>query len=148
MAEAEQIAKMFRRAAQFLETEMRAAEKANLTTTLRAAESLSQGAFSLAQLRALGHPYRRGGRPPQDPAIINRQSGIFASSWLLVGPYSFEDGIHAEVVNTSPEAEFLRKGTRAMIERPFEERIREKVSATVERRRLRAIEKALTRAFG
>lgn len=106
--------------------------------TLVAAEMLSSGVYTTADLRELGHPYaKRDPRPPQDAAIINRQTGRFQRSWKPKRLSAF----HAQVINDSPEAEFLAKkeGTARMIARPLVERVEEQVKPIYERRAAAAL---------
>jgi hypothetical protein len=140
----EQISFAFRRMANTLEGYVREAEKASGQYALEEARRLSMGTYSSAMLRALGFPYsRRRPRPPQDPAIINMQSGQFLFGWRLRAPRVDGGVMRTRLVNVAPHAKFLPHGTRKMIARPFEKRIRERV----ETRRLRLMRAAL-RSWG
>jgi len=84
-------------------------------SALEIARGLSSGTISSHQLAVMGHPYaRRRPRPPQDAAIINRQSGRFYHGWRLDG---------GKLVNDTGYAPFLFHGTRRMIARPILVRI-------------------------
>lgn len=115
----------------------------SLEDALSTARALSEGRLSLAELRALGHPYRKGGIPPQDPAIINRQSNVFFLGWEIE-PGGGGGGEGGRVVNRTPQAEWLRKGTNRMIARPTVERIEEQV----EPRHQERVQRALQALFG
>lgn len=43
----------------------------------------SSGTYTLEELAAMGHPYGRGKTPPDDPRIINAQSGRFRNGWEI-----------------------------------------------------------------
>lgn len=113
---------------------------------LDVARQLSSGTFSTAQLRRMGHPYRHGGRPPQNAAIINRQSGSFYRGWQIKPVETRGGRITAGLINTSPHAVLLMRGTSRMIARPILQLIEKRV--TPRRRALyrAAIRKAMTRS--
>lgn len=124
----ETISFAFRRMKDTLEGYVRDAEKASGQYALEEARRLSMGTYSTAMLRALGHPYARARpRPPQDPAIINMQSGEFLFGWRLRAPRVDGGVMRTRLVNIAPHAKFLPHGTKKMIARPFEKRIRERV---------------------
>jgi len=82
------------------------------------ARMLSQGPLSSATLRALGHPYAmRDPRPPLDPAMVNRQTGRFLSSWKYQTELS-GNMVSLFVYNDAPWAKYML-GTRKMIARPI-----------------------------
>jgi hypothetical protein len=133
--------KAFGQLADGMERVAREVTAASLADALATARGLSRGRYTSRQLRALGHPYRHGGTPPQDPAIINIQSGAFLAAWEIVPS---ADGTGGMVVNRSPQAEWLRAGTSRMIARPTVERVEEEVGP----RHLERAERALLALFG
>lgn len=76
----------------------------------------------------LAHPYGlgtsgskgpRGPIPYGNPAIINKQSGVFFNSWRIIkAPVSLGPALFVE--NTTSYAEYLEKGTAKMIRRPLD----------------------------
>ena len=102
---------------------IRRSERASLQEGLQVARFWSRGSISSAALRRMGHPYRRGGFPPQDPGIINRQTGVFLRSWRTRGPSLGGDQVSSRLFNTAPQASFLNTGTSRMIRRPIRERV-------------------------
>ncbi len=78
------------------------------------ADRWSQGTF-----KARGEYAVRNPRPPQDPGIINQQSGEFRRAWTVreVEPGKWR------LENTSPHAGYML-GTKRMIFRPVIDRIR------------------------
>lgn len=144
MSSAKELATLTRRAAERIVDEAFRAEVANAEDAIHELMLYSAGQFSLAQLAAMGHPYRRGGQPPQDPAIINRQTGLYAASWEQDGPKWAGDHIVTTIENTAPEAAFLTaQGTRKMIGRPIVESVAEEIRERCEERRRQAMERAL-----
>jgi hypothetical protein len=113
--------------AQQLDRGVREAEAKSADEALRIARELSSGRFSLAQLARMGHPYRIGGVPPQDAAIVNKQTGAFYRGWRVIGPRQRGGDLATKLVNDSPQAERLSRGTSRMIARPILTRIRERV---------------------
>lgn len=138
-----QAAGALRRMASRLRSEAEQAERQTLAQGLGLARSLSRGPYRAAQLRRMGHPYRRGGRPPADPAQINRQSGVFLRSWRAEGPRNLAGTFSGRIVNSAPWAGFLDRGTRRMIRRP----IRERVLSLLRPARLRRLREAVARAI-
>lgn len=93
------------------------------------AKNLSKGPFTSAHLKAMGHPYsRRKNRPPMDPAIINKQSGVFLSAWVARPTKETTNSFSTRIENFAPHSTFLIKGTRKMIARPILQRVREKLA--------------------
>lgn len=123
-----QVSILFRRMGREIERAVVEAEKDAMQEALRIARSLSSGPFSREELRRLGHPYRHGGRPPQDPAIINRQMGRFKEGWRVSTTRRTANGISSRLVNETPYARFLFRGTKRMIARPIYERIRQQLA--------------------
>jgi len=123
----QQIALILRRKAQALERAIRAAEAESARQAVAIARSLSTGGLSREDLRRLGHPYRIGGRGVGDPALINLQAGSFYLGWRVVGPRKTPHGLQTSIVNDSPAAKFLLKGTRRMIARPILTRLQAKL---------------------
>lgn len=107
---------------------------------LETAYRLSSGPFTSKHLRQLGHPYAPGRRPPLFPSIVNVQSGDFRSGWRIE-----RDREVLRVVNDTPEADFLRTGTRRMIARPIEAAIEDETAPRAEARLDAAIERAIRR---
>jgi hypothetical protein len=131
----EEAAAAFGRIADEMEAAARQVTTESLDDALATARALSEGTLTRQTLRSLRHPYRHGGAPPQDPAIINRQGGGFAGAWQIEG---------GKVVNRSPQAEWLRAGTPRMIARPTVERVEEQVGPRHQER----AERALRALFG
>lgn len=97
---------------------------------LDVARLLSEGPFTTARLRQMGHPYRTiRPNPPADPAIVNRQSGEFLVGWRIANPRGVFGRYRAELVNDAPHARLLFEGTFYMIRRPILERINEYVDS-------------------
>lgn len=93
------------------------------------AVSLSSGGYSLEALARLGHPYaKRHPNPPQDPAIINRQTGLFLRSWRTTPLERTLAGLGIKVVNDAPYADYLDQGTSLMIRRPIIERLEQRLA--------------------
>lgn len=89
------------------------------------ARQRSSGTASPAQLRREDHPYaRRHGAPRRDPAIINRNRGVFFAAWR-----SATSGLTGQIINDSDVADFLRDGTRLMFERPVGVAVEEDLAA-------------------
>lgn len=137
-----QIALVLRRKAQALSRAVRESEAASAADALRIARLLSSGTFSSAALRRMGHPYRHGGNPPSPAFIINRQSGRFYFGWRLVPPRKSGGGLVTRVVNDSPQARMLLRGTRRMIARPIVAEVRRR-AASARAKRHRAALKAV-----
>lgn len=132
-------AEMRRRAA-LLERELVKAEAETLKEARNIAQTdYSSGPYSTAQLVRMGHPYsRRRPRPPQDPGIINRQTGRFISSWRIDAPRRTGGRIVSRLRNTAPYAkdvtEGIVNGRWLAIRRPIAKRIlRDVRQARVER---------------
>jgi hypothetical protein len=121
------ISTYFRRKSTSLQPFARAAEKEAAGETLTILRELSSGPYSSARLRQMGHPYRIGGTPPMDPAIINAQTGKFRAAWRVDPPRKRADGLSTRIVNTQPYAVYLLSGTGKMIARPILGRMREKL---------------------
>lgn len=122
------IARIFRRYANTMERHVREAERESVDEALQVARELSSGPYSLAMLRALGHPYARARpNPPQDAAIINVQTGVFRESWEAGVPRRRGTVMRTRLTNTAPHARFLPRGTTRMIERPILTRIGERM---------------------
>ncbi len=110
--------------ARAMKPEMRRAEGETLGHGLKLAQKMSEGPYSQAALRRLGHPYaKRSPSPPMAPGIINMgPSKRFRKGWrrvqkgyIMSGP---RNALVSTLYNNSPEARFMR-GTRYMIERPI-----------------------------
>jgi hypothetical protein len=141
---AQEAGAILRRRAQALDREVREAERDALQYAVKTAEKLSSGPLTTAALRAMGHPYRIGGSPPQNPAIINVQTGLFRSSWQVNGPHDARGGLVSKLTNTAPYAGFLFAGTARMIMRPILQAIQGRVSDFRYRKLQEATRKALS----
>lgn len=140
----EEAARAIEKKAAALKREIEWANKKNGFLLLQAARAHSEGPFSSRTLRALGHPYAtRHATPPLDPAVINRQSGRFASSWRLEEVSGETTGFR--VVNDAPYAGYLEEGTPRMVRRPIEEKILAENEALLMRNVQIALERALER---
>lgn len=128
-----QIAIVLRRTAHAMEAGAKAAESEAAKVAMEIAHDLSSGPITSRELRKLGHPYGHGRTPPADPAILNLQSGAFKAGWRIIGPRKSGDGLRTTLVNASPYAGHLLRGTRRMIPRPYERRLRDRLSAARER---------------
>jgi hypothetical protein len=128
-----------------LSREVRVAERKSAENAIEIARELSSGRFSSAQLRRMGHPYRLSGTSPQDAAIMNRQSGQFYRGWRIIAPRKAGDEIRTSLVNDSPHARLLLRGTSRMIARPILTRIRERAEPGRRALYRLAIRRTLTR---
>lgn len=125
---------------------LREAERQTMEQALQEADRLSQGPFSATQLRAMGHPYaRRAPSPPQDPAIINEQSGTFRRSWGPILQHYAAGTLFTSVQNTAPYSGYLARGTSLMISRPLPQRVYERIRADRARRIRRVLRRYLPR---
>lgn len=122
------------------------ADAESLDYAATVAKRASRGRYSSARLAAMGHPYsRRNPRPPQDPAIINRQSGLFLQSWWTAQRWTKPNNLLNVLTNTAPYAGYLRTGTRRMIARPIADRIVSQTAMSRLGRQIYYIHRALTR---
>lgn len=114
-----------------------AAELQTARDAKRLAIQYSSGGHSLADLARAGHPFSRS-RPNSayDPSIINRHTGLFASSWQNPTQQSTGNVIVTTVLNLSPESAYLQ-GTKHMVARSIGLQVMADLSA-VRRRRLRS----------
>lgn len=133
----QQIALVLRRKAQALERTVRQAEAESLKEAVAVARSLSTGGLTPQQLRARGHPLRKGG--PGLALPINLHSGGFFLGWKSTGPRKVAGGLQSKVVNTSRTALFVLKGTRRMQARPMTEAILRRTRAARLRRHRQAL---------
>jgi hypothetical protein len=138
------LAVTFRRTARLIDERVRKAERESAEQALKIARQLSSGKISSAQLRQRGHPYAaRNPRPPQDPAIVNVQSGAFRDGWKITGPRTSSKGLVTRLVNTSKPAKFLGRGTSRMIPRPIADAITQQLRRDRKNRLARALRQAL-----
>lgn len=113
--------------------------------TYALAVAMSSGDVPTAVLSArppgLNHPYglgpsnARGPRGPipfGDPAMINEQTGDFASHWGIDRTTSDGASEGARVFNDSPHADFLENGTETSRPRPIKEAVEKQVSEHAE----------------
>lgn len=85
----------------------------------------SSGPISTAQLIAEDHPYAtRHMVSRYDPAIINKQTGIFRQSWQVFVTNIAGHSVYV-VHNVASYAEYLEHGTWKMIARPIDVEARE-----------------------
>lgn len=100
------------------------AERKSAQYALKRAKDQSRGKVKTAALRkGRWHPYaRRHPAPLLDPALINKQSGLFLASWGVKKNASLfaNGGIAFEIENTVSYAQFM-KGTRTMHRRPIDD---------------------------
>lgn len=125
----QQIGKKALEIAKNIAEEIKASEQVTVQHALSIARVLSSGRLTGAQLARMGHPYRIGGTAPQDPAIINRQTGAFFRGWRIVGPEAKGGNLSTRLVNDAPHAALLFGGTQKMVARPILERIDQLVAA-------------------
>lgn len=123
------IALALRRRAIGLESVVREAEKQTAEEGLKIARFLSTGLYTLQALARMGHPYRQGGSPPADPAVINYHRGVFYRGWKVRAPRKSGGVLVTKLVNDSPIAKFLSAGTRRMIARPILKAIRKRLTS-------------------
>lgn len=91
---------------------------------VRLGQDLSKGPYTQALLTAMGHPYaKRRPRPPLPTAIINYQTGNFYRAWAARNAVLRSGLLSAFVLNASPEATDLDRGTMWAIRRPIGETI-------------------------
>ncbi len=141
------IATYLRRATGGMERAAKLAEGASAEEALAILKQLSSGPYSAARLAQLGHPYRIGGSPPQDPAIINRQTPRtgegFRDAWRIEPTRKRGEGLSTRIVNTKPYAAFLLGGTSKMIPRPILGRMQERLRPARQRLWREALAKRL-----
>lgn len=118
-----EMARQLETAAQRLPEALRRAEEASTLQAYHTFRIYSHGPYSSAQLAAMGHPYRHGGKPPMHPAFINYQTGRFEKSFLVALPMVGTDGIRSLVWNSVFYGRFLASGTVKMIMRSLPERV-------------------------
>lgn len=125
------LAKLNRKRARALVRNLKTALERSENAIHKAAQDMSAGATKTATLSApppgLNHPYgrgrfnRRGPRGPMpnggNPAIINKQTGVFATSWDANGFFN-PSRMVIILRNDAPYAGAMR-GTRLMVERPI-----------------------------
>jgi hypothetical protein len=114
--------------------ELRQAEHENAVTGLQVAIEFTTGPYKQRLLSRMGHPYaRRHPEPAIDPGVANVQSGALAVGWRKREPRLRDDVLVTSLYNVAPEAMFFDEeaypqGTREMIARPVQARIRERLS--------------------
>lgn len=140
-----QAAKLLERRFEKLAANIEAAEDESLDDMYDEAIELSSGTLSVKEKRDLDYPYAKrhgGARIPGDPAIINVVDDTFRSRWRKIAKL-VTGGMYRALINDDPKAQFLVKGTRAMMDRPIEERIIERTQFD----RVRRIYQAIRRTF-
>jgi hypothetical protein len=140
---AAEVAQKLQRMARNLRDNLKRAEADTTDEALRIARAYSRGQLDSADLRRLGHPYRKGGNPPADPAMINRRSGAFASGWRSTPPRESAAGdLMSRLSNVAPKAGYIfgaGGGKSRMMARP----ILARVAQLLERRRQRRLTEKL-----
>lgn len=124
------------------QSEMQSMREAKLI----AIRDFSSGGFKTAILRRMGHPYsKRNPRPPANPAIMNRQTGLFRSSWQIhISSDVSSQNIKSKLVNTAPYAGYVVGGGNSrMMFRPIKKYIKDKVEPIRSRNLQYAIDEAL-----
>lgn len=90
------------------------------------AQKRSHGAFSTAELKEMYDPHgpysKADPHPPQEPGVINIQSGAFASEWVQE-VYISANKITVSTYNVSEHAKYLEPGTSRMIARPLNQMV-------------------------
>jgi len=90
------------------------------------AQKRSHGAFSTAELKEMYDPHgpysKADPHPPQEPGIINIQSGAFASEWVQEITAT-ATRITVSTYNVSDHAKYLEPGTSRMIARPLNQMV-------------------------
>lgn len=102
---------------QGISTAILGAERMSADAMVKRARAMSQGFLRTRDLRRLGHPYRIGGDPPLDPAIINTQTGNLQWRWQARVTIQ-KDGTQITLWNTARYAKYML-GTRKMMRRPI-----------------------------
>lgn len=139
--DARQAAREFERMARDLPNVARAAVADGLEVMLEDAQRLSSGMETAVDHRRKDHPYatrHQQVKAPNDPVIINFQTGDFLRDWVTEGPIESADEVTGAVVNVNEKADWLEEGTLKMLGRDVpgavEERTAEAVAAAVEAR--------------
>ncbi len=128
-----------------LEKEVKKAEGQSLVKARIIARKWSSGTIKTATLIALGHPYsKRDPNPPQDPAIINFQTGLFKSMWI---PSSVNFTLSNHVItgrlkNDAPYG-YKMENSFLMIRRPILDRIVKEIEPIRYANLERAVERAM-----
>lgn len=109
------------------------AQRLTLKVMKAQARTASSGPFRSAQLAKMGRPYsKRRPRPPQDRAILNRQSGRLLNGWRTVVGVNVAGRLEGSLFNIAPEARWFDdrlypRGTKWAIARPIQNYLRSKV---------------------
>lgn len=126
---------------------LRQAERQTVEQAQAEAKRISQGQYKTAQLIAMGHPYsKRRPRPPDDPAIINFQSGDLFRGWRRKTGNWSGGTLFSYVFNVSDHAAEIEAGGTSkslQIARPIARRVQQRVRA----QRLHRLEAAVRRVL-
>lgn len=135
------------RMARNLTANLKRAEAQTTDDALALARAYSRGQLTEADLRRLKHPYRKGGSPPADPAIINRRSGAFAAGWRSAPPRESAAGdLMSGLSNVAPKAGYILgagSGKSRMMARPIMARIAKALERRRERRLAASLQQTL-----
>lgn len=145
-----EFAQELRRRASLLERELIKAEAKNLDEAKNSAQAdWSSGPYSSAQLARMGHPYsRRHPNPPQDPGIINIQTGRFISSWRVDQPQVSGNRITSRLRNTAPYAKDVTQGIVNGMWRAINRPIVDRIIRTVRKKRVERLKAVLIKVLG
>lgn len=132
---------------------LRAAEAQSLRDGKRIARKWSSGGVKSIRLAQMGGPYgiyiprlhaKPRGAPPSPLELINRQSGLFRSSWRTkLGNFS-GDKIDSTIVNTAPYAGYLERGTYRMVPRHVLAKVLEELEPIRKKNMFDAVKKTLS----
>jgi len=126
--------------------ELNRAMEATANQMIRRARKLSSGTVSYEMMRRMGHPYRKGGPNPLNPAIINAHRGKFRAGWkkrvFTSAARTGGEGVTIKLWNDADAAKYMR-GTKRMVHRPI---IRQIIKDTMPAHR-EEIRRAMRRAI-
>lgn len=131
-----------------LKVGLMAAERQNLIDGVKLAQEASSGPYSSKVLAEKGHPYSlRNPNPPQDPAIVNFQTGDFFRGWKSRVPRVQGGNIVSKIVNIDPKAQDVAQGIstgrKLSVPRPIVNHIMKQLRPIRLRRLQQAVRSAL-----
>jgi len=148
-ASARDIAKALRRARTEIRRVLMRAEVENANDALATTLGYFSGPYTKAELRALYNPWgpysKTSPHAPAAYAFVNVQSGQTREQWGIDGPKWVGDRIVTVIENPSQIAEWLLKGTRKMVPRPYVLAIEQDIAPRMERRRKEAWDEVVRR---